>query len=64
VKFTNGVEIAEGERSADFASLFRQQLHWTIRRHFEKKEVLLTKGIKCLTLIFIDRVDNYVKKMG
>jgi type III restriction enzyme len=64
VKFTNGVEIVEGERSADFAGLFRQQLHWTIRRHFEKKEVLLTKGIKCLSLIFIDRVDNYVKKDG
>lgn len=64
VKFTNGVEIVEQERSADLQGIFRQQLQWLIRRHFEKKPVLAAKGIKCLSLIFIDRVDNYIRDDG
>ena len=64
VKFTNGIELVEKERAADFAGLFRQQLRWMIHRHFEKKPKLAAQGIKCLSLIFIDRVDNYVKDDG
>lgn len=64
LKFTNGVELIQKERAADFTGLFRQQLQWLIRRHFEKKKALAPKGIKCLSLIFIDRVDNYVKDEG
>jgi type III restriction enzyme len=64
LKFTNGVELVLKERAADFTGLFRQQLQWLIRRHFQKKPVLAAKGIKCLSLIFIDRVDNYVKDDG
>lgn len=75
VKFSNGIEIAEKERDADFAGLFRQQLQWLIRRHFQKKlglnerrekvrPSLLERGIKPLSLVFIDRVDNYVKDDG
>lgn len=75
LKFTNGVELLERERAADFSGLFRQQLHWLIRRHFQKKlglnernqpvgPGLPERGIKPLSLIFIDRVDNYIKDDG
>ena len=75
VRFTNGIEIVEKERSADIAGLFRQQLHWLIRRHFQKKlgvnergekvrPSLPERGIKPLSLIFIDRVDSYIKDDG
>lgn len=62
--FTNGIELILKERNGDVAGLFRQQLHWLIRRHFQKKPVLAAKGIKCLSLIFIDKVDNYVRDDG
>src|SRR5207247_8097063 len=64
LKFTNGVELIQKERAADFTGLFRQQLQWLVRRHFQKKKVLAPRGIKCLSLIFIDRVDSYVKDDG
>jgi len=75
LKFTNGIELLERERAADFSGLFRQQLHWLIRRHFQKKlgldeynnkvgAGLPERGIKPLSLIFIDRVDNYIKDDG
>ena len=64
LKFSNGVELIEKERAADFTGLFRQQLQWLIRRHFEKKARLAPMGIKCLSLVFIDRVDNYIKDDG
>jgi type III restriction enzyme len=64
LKFTNGVELILKERNADISGLFRQQLQWLIRRHFQKKPVLAAQGIKCLSLIFIDKVDNYVRDEG
>ena len=64
VKFTNGVELVEKERSSDLESLFRSQLYWLISTHFDKKEELAKQAIKCLSLIFIDRVDNYVAENG
>ncbi len=64
LKFHNGIELLLNERAADMAGLFRQQLKWLVRRHFEKKAALTPKGIKCLSLIFIDRVDSYVKDDG
>lgn len=64
LKFTNGVEITLKERNGDVSGLFRQQLQWLIRRHFQKKPILAAKGIKCLSLIFIDKVDNYVRDQG
>lgn len=64
LKFTNGVELTHKERNGDISGLFRQQLQWLIRRHFQKKPVLAAQGIKCLSLIFIDKVDNYVRDEG
>ncbi len=64
LKFSNGVELILKERNGDISGLFRQQLQWLIRRHFQKKSVLAAQGIKCLSLIFIDKVDNYVRDEG
>lgn len=60
VKFSNGVELVKRERGGDYVGLFRIQLHYLIRRHFEKKKALLPKGIKPLSLVFIDRVENFM----
>lgn len=64
LKFSNGIELILNVRNGDISGLFRQQLHWLIRRHFQKKPVLAAQGIKCLSLIFIDKVDNYVRDEG
>jgi len=64
VVFSNGTELAEKEQSRDFAGIFGEQLRWLIDTHFRKREKLRAKGIKCLSLIFIDRVDNYMREDG
>lgn len=60
VAFTNGTEIIEGASSANKEQVWVLQLEWLIRRHFENKNRLKPKGIKNLSLIFIDRVANYM----
>lgn len=57
---SNGILFTENKKQGDIEGLFRIQLYWLIRTHFEKKAKLSVKGIKCLSLIFIDRVDNYL----
>lgn len=60
VVFTNGTEIVEGKSSANKEQVWALQLEWLIRRHFENKNCLRPRGIKNLSLIFIDRVANYM----
>ncbi|MCH7524136.1 MAG: DEAD/DEAH box helicase family protein, partial [Bacteroidetes bacterium] len=60
VSFHNGVEIFEKQASGNVQSIWALQLEWLILRHFTKKQKLKEKGIKCLSLIFIDKVANYV----
>ncbi len=60
VKFRNGVELLKSERGGDYAGLFRVQLQYLIRRHFEKKRALVPRGIKPLSLVFIDKVENFM----
>ncbi|QMU63355.1 MAG: DEAD/DEAH box helicase [Flavobacteriaceae bacterium] len=60
VSFHNGVEIFEKQASGNVQSIWALQLEWLIVRHFTKKQKLQEKGIKCLSLIFIDKVANYV----
>ncbi|MGE3063162.1 MAG: DEAD/DEAH box helicase family protein [bacterium] len=64
VKFKNGAIIYEGEQAKDFSVIFGEQLYWLIDTHFRKKEILKQSGIKCLSLTFIDRVDNYIQPNG
>lgn len=56
----NGITFKENLKQGDIEGLFRIQLYWLIRTHFEKKAKLTPQNIKCLSLIFIDRVDNYL----
>ncbi|MFK7983627.1 MAG: DEAD/DEAH box helicase family protein [Saprospiraceae bacterium] len=60
VRFHNGVEIFEKQVAGNIQSIWGLQLEWLILRHFTKKQKLQEKGIKCLSLIFIDKVANYV----
>ena len=64
VKFTNGAVLYEREQAKAYSSIFSEQLKWLIDSHFHKKEKLKEKGIKCLSLVFIDRVDNYIQPDG
>lgn len=41
-------------------AVFRAQIRQTIREHMKRQAGLLKKGIKVLSLFFIDRVANYV----
>ena len=61
VTFTNGVEVTSGVAYGDVndAALRRIQIRETIRAHFEKEQRLFEKGIKVLSLFFIDEVAKY-----
>ena len=59
-EFENGAVVVEKEKAADLEGIFGEQLYWLIDSHFTKRDRLVPQGIKCLSLIFIDRVDNYV----
>lgn len=63
VSFTNGEIIHAGEVAGDVseADLRRVQIRETIRSHFEKEKELFSKGIKVLSLFFIDEVVKYRK---
>jgi len=63
-EFENGAVVVEKEKSADLEGIFGEQLYWLIDSHLTKRERLQPQGIKCLSLIFIDRVDNYVQPAG
>ena len=63
VTFTNGVEIHTGEILGDVSekNIRRVQIRETIRSHFEKEKELYNRGIKTLSLFFIDKVEHYRK---
>lgn len=60
VTFSNGTEILEKQISGSLENIWALQIEWLIHRHFAKTQKLIEKNIKCLSLIFIDRVANYV----
>jgi type III restriction enzyme len=60
ISFTNGTEIFEKQTAANIESVWALQLEWLILRHFTKKQRLQEFGIKCLSLIFIDKVANFM----
>ncbi len=62
VTFSNGTQIFEKQISGSIESVWALQLEWLIIRHFIKKQKLKGQGIKCLSLIFIDKVANYVSE--
>ena len=61
VVFTNGEVVASGDVIGDVSekNMRRIQIRETILSHFEKEEKLFNKGIKTLSLFFIDEVAKY-----
>lgn len=61
VFFSNGEKITQGEVIGDISEkdMRRIQIRETIKSHLEKEEELFNKGIKTLSLFFIDEVSKY-----
>ncbi len=61
VYFLNGTVMHVGEVLGDVSerNMRRLQIRETIRSHFEKEEALFMRGIKTLSLFFIDEVAKY-----
>ena len=61
VIFLNGVTLRRGEVLGDTNELTMQrvQIRETIKSHLEKERQLFKRGIKCLSLFFIDEVAKY-----
>lgn len=61
VTFLNGVTIRRGEviGDPDELDMQRVQIRETIMSHLEKERQLFKRGIKCLSLFFIDEVAKY-----
>ena len=60
ISLSNGDDIFVGEsRGGITDEIMKFQIEKTIEEHFKKERILQKKGIKVLSLFFIDRVANY-----
>ena len=61
IEFTNGERLIAGTTSGDNNedTLRRLQIRESIKAHFDKEQELYAKGIKVLSLFFIDTVAKY-----
>src|SRR5574344_190209 len=61
IRFVNGAELYKGQVVGDISeeALKRAQIRETIKSHFEKEKYNFERGIKTLTLFFIDEVSKY-----
>lgn len=61
VELLNGTVLSEGTMTGNIHedAIRREQIRETIRSHFERERMLFSKGIKVLSLFFIDKVENY-----
>ncbi len=61
VRLLNGLTLSEGDvvGAVNEVVIRRAQIRETIKSHLEKERKLFKRGIKCLSLFFIDHVDNY-----
>lgn len=61
VRLLNGMILQEGETYGKTNEIYirRQQIRDTIITHINKERKLFKRNIKCLSLFFIDHVDNY-----
>lgn len=64
ILFSNGLKIFEGKSSVDEDEIIRIMVRETIREHLDKKRKLNPKGIKVLSLFFLNRVDDYLLGNG
>ncbi|PIZ73862.1 DEAD/DEAH box helicase [Candidatus Peregrinibacteria bacterium CG_4_10_14_0_2_um_filter_43_11] len=60
IEFSNGKTFYLGQKDEGLhEDIIKYQIKKTVENHFEKEAKLKEKGIKVLSLIFIDRVANY-----
>jgi len=61
VSFTNGVSLSVGQTAGDVDEehVRRIQIRETVKSHIEKERMMFSKGIKVLSLFFIDEVAKY-----
>ena len=64
LSFSNGVKIYEGKSSIDEDKIIRLMVRETVREHLDKKRRLNPRGIKVLSLFFLNRVDDYLLEDG
>ena len=65
VRFANNVEIKKGGVvGTEKAAIFEAQMRATVEEHFQRQARLRERGIKVLSLFFIDKVDNFVRDDG
>ncbi len=65
IEFENGLRLAPNETlGPSRPEIFRAQIRQTIEQHMTLQERLRPKGIKVLSLFFIDRVANYTAAGG
>lgn len=65
VRFVNNVEIRKGEaKGAEKEAIFEAQIRFTIEEHFRKQARYRERGIKVLSLFFIDKVENFAGDDG
>jgi type III restriction enzyme len=65
VEFANGETLALANIYGTVRQdIFRVQIERTVERHLARQEELLERGVKVLSLFFIDRVANYVEEDG
>jgi type III restriction enzyme len=61
VKFSNGITITLGQKlGSNYQDIQKLQIRETIKNHLYRQSELKNKGIKILSLFFIDKVDNYL----
>jgi len=60
IQLSNGIRLEKGQaHGGSDDSLMKSQIGETVREHFAKERSLREKGIKVLSLFFIDRVASY-----
>jgi len=60
ISFTNGTMLYVGDTQGGLTDeIMKFQIQKTIEEHFKKEQKLKEKGIKTLSLFFIDKVANY-----
>jgi len=65
IDFENGERLRLHEQMGPTRpEIFRAQIRRTIEEHMERQEKLHNRGLKVLSLFFIDRVANYVEDDG
>lgn len=65
VRFENGLEVRTGvAHGIARDQIFEAQIRYTVGEHLRKQERLRARGIKVLSLFFIDRVANYRAEDG